>query len=82
MIRNRKKKLERHSHGRYLVELERLDTLGRSNANKRGPNNTKPRTYSKNERRLLDTYGKYVKIDGYTYETLKVHELEHKFNKI
>ena len=61
-----------------------LDTLGRSNENKRGPKSDKPSgpKYTPEERRLLDTYGKYVRCFGEIKETLTVSLYEEAFTAL
>ena len=80
-MRSKARHTRRHSFGVTRLIQEKQDSLGRCNANKRGPKTE--HVYTPEERRLLDTFGKYVKLpDGYTYETLKVMDQEHKFIKI
>jgi hypothetical protein len=60
---------------------DELDTLGRDNSTKRGPKSDKddgPK-YTPEQRRLLSTYGKYVRLFGDIKETLTVSQLEEFF---
>ena len=63
---------------------DELDTLGRDNTTKRGPKSDKddgPK-YTPEQRRLLDTWGKYVRLNGAIVETLHNTVNEHKFVKV
>ena len=79
--RSRRKMTARTPLRGFTKTREELDTLGRDNTTKRGPKSDTddgPK-YTAEERRLLDTYGKYVRLFGDIKETLTVSQLEEFF---
>jgi hypothetical protein len=64
MTRRVAKRMRLESHNKRPA----LDTLGRSNENKRGPK--KERVYTTEEKDALNTFGKYARLNGWVVETL------------